>query len=178
MTETRFPSFDDDDDEDQAPDPGETKSKPFVELRKHARELEKFKKDATPELEALRAYKQERDEQERTNALADVFKAVGLKESQIKLYPSDAEPNEAAIKAWATEYELVSPEADAGGASQRSSGGFEPATTGGPPGGTSGKVSRADWVAMQKEGRFDEAQRLYKEGRVDMSDLGGKYASS
>lgn len=177
MTETGFPSFDDDDDEDLDAQQA-TKSKPFVELRKHTRALEKQLKEVAPELEALRAYKQERDEQERVSSLKGVFAAVGLKESQISLYPTDSEPSEEQIRAWATKHDLVA--AESGEPQETTSTGFKPVTTDGPAAGASGKISRAEWTKLQREGPdgFEKAQRLFKEGRVDLSDLGGKYGSS
>lgn len=166
------PFVDDDDDEDQGPT-DTTKSKPFVELRKHSRSLEKQLREMTPELETLRVYKKERDEQERVDALKGVFTAIGLKEPLIKLYPGDADPSETAIRAWATEYELV-PVGGTEGEKQDAGGptGFTPVTTGAPAGSSSGKVSRLDWIAMQKAGDWEQAQRLFKEGRVDLSDVG------
>ena len=172
MAETGFNPFaDDDDDEDQTPTPAADKNKPFADLRKHARSLEKQLKDATPELEALRAYKLERDEAERKGALKDVFTAVGLKEAQISLYPADAEPTEAAIRTWATQYELVPTGTDTNSvpAPAPAPQGFSPVVTGAGPT-PRGKLTRDEWLQVTAKDPA-RGRQLLESGQVDTSEI-------
>lgn len=178
---TRFPfNADDDDDDDDDVIGGQGGNATIKELRRRIREQNKALKEAqtaAAELEELRTFKAEREQAERTASLKDVFTGIGLSEAQIGLYPADAATDADAVKSWASQYGLVSTGTETESADDGSDKGFVPVSAGLPRGGSGGKMSRADWIKLQQEGRLDEAQAAFREGRVDMSDLGGKYAS-
>lgn len=178
VDEVKFPFSDDDEDEEQDETPA-GQSKPFSDLRKKVREQNRELKELRAlkdEAEALRTFKQEIEQRERTTSLKGVFESIGLSEAQTGLYPADAETSEDAVKTWASQFGLI---AGGGDESAGDSGdkGFTPVSTGAPRSGASGgRMSHEEWVKLQQEGRLDEAKRAFIEGRVDMSGLGGKYA--
>jgi len=59
------------------------------------------------ELEELRAFKAEAEQRQRVDAVAQVFRNIGLKPKHAKFYPTDGDATEEAIRIWAISEELL-----------------------------------------------------------------------
>lgn len=175
MTDERNPfgSIDDGEDEEEQEAPGtDDDNKNFVALRKDRNRLEKQLKAVTPELEELRSFKVQVEAEQRQAMIGSVLQQVGLAPSLAKLYGAvntEGEVTPQSVAEFAKEYGLVSdetvldvPEVEA------SVPGFKPFVGDDAPGNR--KVSRVDWLAKLRTNP-EEAQRLFKQGRVDLSDL-------
>lgn len=179
MTDQNFPFDDDNDsDEDTGGSKGDSDNKSFADLRKAYNRTTRELKAAQTELEPLKVFKAERVAQERASAITSAFEEAKLNPIHSRLFAAlnpEGDVTPGIVQAFATEYGLVDEsgrDADAASGTSNTGTGFTPVIVGGAAGNASGMISRQDWIAMQKAGELDKAQRLFKEGRVDLSDIG------
>lgn len=142
------------------------------QLRAKVRELNSTAKEKDAELEELRTFKASQVAAQKSEAIGNAFKEAGLSEKQVALFERvnpDLDPasvTKEAVLAFAAEYELPlkstgeTPEAPA-----PKDEGFTPVQTGTPP--AEGKISIEEAAKMIRDGRYDEAQKLYEQGRVE-----------
>ena len=160
---------------DETDDREETpQSKPFTELRGHARKLEKQLRTYEKELADLRAYREEHVKVERTTAIESTFKEVGLNPKHAKLYSAlnpDVEPaaiTKEAIATFASEYSLAPEEGSVVEAPLQATG-FVPTSTS-MASAPSGVVSRDEWMRLSATDPV-KAEALWSAGRVDLAGL-------
>jgi hypothetical protein len=104
----------DPDEESEEQQPTAEESKPFTELRKHARKLEKALKERETELDELRRFRQEREQREREQAIATTFEQVGLNPKHARLFAAlnpNVEPTTEVVAQFAQEHDLVTGDA-------------------------------------------------------------------
>ena len=165
MAETEFDIFGDDDVEtEKTPD-----SNPVRDLRKHANKLEKDLKAAQAKLEPLEAFKAEYDAKVKAETVGNIFTKLGLNPAQAKLYElamPESEPSEETVGKWAVEYGLAASDESV----VPDTSGFTPTTTpeGVPPG--TKRLSRDEWLNLSVSDPA-AAQRVFQQGRVDLSDV-------
>jgi len=143
----------------------------FAALRKHAKELDKTRKEQAAELEELRKLKADVEQAKRISDASTAFKEAGLNEKHAKLFEATnagAEITAEAIKAFAEEYGLGTvvekPADEVTPAPEPAREGFKPVTTGTHV--DTGQLSIDDASKMIREGKYDEVQKLYEQGRV------------
>lgn len=178
MTDDRNPfgSIDDDgsdeDESQESTDAAKDDNKSFVALRRDRNRLEKLVKAQEPELEELRSFKAQVNAEKRVTEVAKVFAEIGLNPAQAKLYTSlnpEGEVEPKGVAEWALEFGLATAEnVQVPDENPAPTPGFRPFVGEDAPGNQ--KVSRVDWLAKLKTNP-EEAQRLFKQGRVDLSDL-------
>lgn len=172
--ETLFGAVTDEDDEEEADstDSSQDDNKNFVALRRDRNRLDKLVKAQTPELVELRTFKASVEAERRTAQVSGIFQGAGLNPNHAKLFNAlnpEGEVTVEAVADFAKEYGLVTDEAAFGlEEAPAKTAGFKPFVGEDSPGNM--KVSRVDWLARLKTNP-EEAQRLFKQGRVDLSDL-------
>lgn len=156
--------FGDEESETDAQEP--EKESNFKQLRSHANKLEKTLKQRDTELEELRAFKVEADKAQRTASVQKVFSDLNLPPAATKFWSlenPDSEPDATTVGRWAVEngFAQGEPVQDTG---------FTPTST--PEGIAPGakRYSRQEWLEMTASDPA-EAQRVFKEGRVDLSGI-------
>lgn len=85
------------DDEDETTEP---KNADWARQRKELKAAQK-------ELEELRAFKAQAEQDRRKDAVAEVFRSIGLKPKHAKFYPTEGDTTEEAIRIWAISEELL-----------------------------------------------------------------------
>jgi tetratricopeptide (TPR) repeat protein len=141
------------------------------QLRSKVRELSSTAKERETELEELRTFKAAQVAAQKSEAIGNAFKEAGLSEKQVALYERvnpDVDPatiTKDAVLAFAAEYDLQLASGEQAEAPAPKEEGFTPVTTGTPP--AEGKLSLADAQKLIREGKYDEAQKLYEQGRVE-----------
>lgn len=148
--------------------PEESDNRSFAELRKAYGRLEKQNKAAASELEELRAFKVEREQQERHQAIAATFTEIGLNPKHAKFYQGeDATPE--AIKAWAVAEDFLPADGELPEPAAATSG-YTPTVITDPKTLGSRNYSVSEWKELARTNP-DLAQRLHAEGRVDLAGL-------
>ena len=161
---------DESDDQEEA----QTQSKPFTELRGHARKLEKQLRAYEKELGDLRAFREEHVKAERATVIESTFKEVGLNPKHAKLFSAlnpDADPaaiTKEAIATFASEYSLA-PEGETELEAPPAPTGFVPMSSS-MASAPSGTVSREEWIRMSAADPV-KAEALLNAGRVDFAGL-------
>lgn len=162
--------FDLDFEEDETDEDQAKVNKSISDLRKYARAQKKLADEAIAENAVFRQEKAERDEATRVETIGQTFKTVGLNEKHAALFAKlnpEVEVTAEAVTAFATEYELpiTAPAEGEAAPAPAASSGFTPVTTPAAP--ASGTISIEDARKLIREGKYDEAQKLYSEGRVE-----------
>jgi hypothetical protein len=153
--------------EEEAPQVQENKS--FKDLRRHANKLEKDLSSSQAELEELRQFRDDFNNQKKTDELRAVFSELDLNTAHMKFWQlenPDAAPTSEAVGKWAVENGFAQETEEA----PAPTGGFTPTTTpeGVPPGGK--RYTRDEWLNLSITDPA-AAQRVHQQGRVDLSDV-------
>ena len=163
--ETNPFSFDDEDDEE----PGQ-KSKPFTDLRKHARGLERQLKEVTPELEELRQFRMSVMEERKEQAISKAFEEVNLNPAHAKLFKALNPEVEVesitpeAVASFASEYALIAVSGEEVEAPEEKPAGFKPVVTG--SGAPLKEYTSEDVMTLLRQGKVEEANAAVSSGRV------------
>ena len=142
-------------------------SKPFTELRSHARKLEKQLRTQERELEELRSFRDERVYLERTAKIESTFKDVGFNPKHGKLWGAlnpETEVTPEAVATFAAEYGLVTEsgaEVEAPAPPQ-----FAPTISSSSNPATETKISRVEFQQLYASDPAS-AIKLLEAGRVD-----------
>ena len=153
---------------------GAQESKPFTELRGHARKLEKQLRAYEKELADLRTYREDHVKVERATVIESTFKEVGLNPKHAKLFSAlnpDADPaaiTRETIASFASEYSLAPEEGSVVEAPLQATG-FVPTSTS-MASAPSGVVSREEWMRLSATDPV-KAEALWSAGRVDLAGL-------
>jgi len=153
--------------EDESLEDTKVESKPFAELRGHARKLEKQLRSYEKELSELRSFREERVKAERTAAVESTFKDVGLNPKHAKLWAAlnpEAEPTAEAVAGFAAEYGLVTENGEQVEAPAPPS--FTPTLPTGAGPAQATKISRAEFRQMYDRDPAN-ALKLLEQGRVE-----------
>lgn len=158
-------SFDDDVEETPQGDKG---SNPVKQLRDALKAAQKEAKESKKELEELRAFRTEYENEQKISTSAKSFEKFGLTQKHAELFHKvnpDGDVTDDAIKAFAEEYALPfkAPEPVDGDEPQSRDIPFEPADVGST--GDAGFVNREQLDAMYKSNP-QRAIQLLKSGRV------------
>ena len=142
----------------------ETNSSAMKELRAALERREKALRKAGKEIEELRQFRTDAVQRERS----DTLRVAGLTERQAKVFLATGEDvTPEAVQAFKSEV-LQTPPPETS-QEEPPTPGFAPTQVGTPP--PPGKVySRAEWIALSATDAAT-AQRLFQEGRVDLSGL-------
>lgn len=151
----------------------EAPNKNFAELRKAYNRAEKERKALAAEIEELRTFRAEITERETQARVQSVFEEVGLNPAHAKLFKAlnpDVGPDGVtaeAVAAFASEYQLVTTSGEPVSEPEPKTEGFKPVAT--PSGSGTGPavMSLDDAKQLIHEGRYDEVNKLYQEGRVE-----------
>jgi hypothetical protein len=164
-----FDPADDDLDEDETGTDGETgaASKNFTDLRKWANKRDREAKTFEKELEGLRDFKLSVESKQRIEAVKSAFDEVGLNPKHAALFAKLNGENEVTVdtvKAFAAEYELPTVQGEQVVTPDPKASGFTPVVTGATP--DPSMLSLEDAQKLIREGKYDEAQKLYESGRI------------
>ena len=140
-------------------------------IRESQKQWEKKAKELARENKALVEFKKEVEDKTRLETVSSVFKELGLPDKQAELFLKTHEGEVTAdnIKQFVQDYGLKDLSEETGGTTEDKSGGFTPGGVGGAAGGVKG-VTREEWLKLVKTD-VDRAQRLFAEGRVDLSEI-------
>lgn len=128
------------------------------------RKLEKEMKALSTELEDLRAFRAEREKQDRANSVSTAFQALGLNPLHAKFYTGEGDVTEDAVKAWAVENQFLRLE-EGEAAPEPAPAGFTPTVIEGSQA-LGGKVYPFDeWMTLSQSDP-DKANAIWKAGRV------------
>lgn len=173
-------------------EPTDSENKNFVQLRQHARDLEKRLKSVEPELEELRGFRTQTLAQKRTDAAENAFKELSLNPASARLFTAlnpEGDVTVEAVAAFAKENGLMpvdaatpapvadgpapvvdSPDVTTPSTDGQRTRGFQPQVGGATVPVDAEKVSRAEWLRMVQDNPA-KAQSLFEQNRVDMSDV-------
>lgn len=176
MTTDPFLLEDGDEGNENAPSGDNTQdNKNFAELRKAYNKAEKERKVLLAEVESLRTFQAEVKTRVTEDKLNSVFTEVGLNPAHAKLFRALNPEVEVeaitpeAVATFASEYQLVTIAGAPAEKPEPKAEGFKPvAASGGPVG--EGILSIEDATKLIREGRYDEAQKLYEAGRVQKAE--------
>lgn len=148
-------------------------NKNFADLRKAYNRAERERKALATEIEELRTFRTEVTEKETQAKVQHVFEEVGLNPAHAKLFKalnpevgSDGVTVET-VAAFAKEYALVTTTGEALPEPEQKPEGFKPvATTSGSSSGPAA-MSLDEAKVLIHQGRYDEVNKLYQEGRVE-----------
>ena len=158
------------DDVDDLVEGDESDSSTIKALRAKLKELNSSLKAERTEKEELLTFRTETVEKAKANAIGSAFKEAGLSEKQVPLFKSlnpDVAPEDVtkeAVLTFAAEYDLPLASGEQAEKPKPKEEGFTPVTTGNAP--SEGIISIEEASKMIREGRYDEAQKLYEQGRV------------
>ena len=165
MTDDNPFNVEDDESENEVEAGDDNKS--FAELRKAYKARDRQVKALEKELEPLREFKTTVVAEQRSAQMETVFKEVGLSPKHAELFNKvepEAEVTAEAVKAFAAQYDLITPNGEAVEAPAQKPAGFSPVTTGSAP--AVGQLTHSDIKEMLNRGEIDAVNKAYEQGRV------------